>query len=132
LQGDPELRRTLWFLLGGKRGGENRARIIWSIHEKPSNINQLATELGLQYKAVQHHIRILVSSSLLVPSGEGYGSVYLLSRWFEHHFEEFEEICGKLGFGRSSAGTGRPFNSNGRGASDTSSGAPRETPGQPS
>jgi len=130
LQGDPELRRTLWFLLGGKRGGENRARIIWSIHEKPSNINQLATELGLQYKAVQHHIRILVSSSLLAPSGEGYGSVYLLSRWFEHHFEEFEEICGKLGFGRSSGETGRPFNSNRRGASDPSSGAPRETSGQ--
>jgi predicted transcriptional regulator len=102
LQEDPELRRTLWFLLGGKRGGENRARIIWSIHEKPSNINQLATELDLQYKAVQHHIRILVSSSLLAPSGEGYGAVYLLSQWFEHHFEEFEEICGKLGFGRNS------------------------------
>ena len=98
LQGDPELRRTLWFLLGGKRGGENRARIIWSLRNKPSNINQLATELDLQYKAVQHHIRILVGSSLLAPSGDGYGTVYLLSQWFEHHFVDFEVICEKLGF----------------------------------
>jgi len=98
MEEDPELRRTLWFLLGGKRGGENRARIIWSLRAKPSNMNQLATELGLQYKSVQHHIRILVGSSLLSPSGEGYGAVYLLTQWFEHHFAEFEQICSKLGF----------------------------------
>ena len=98
---DPELRRTLWFLLGGKRGGENRARIIWSLRRRPSNINQLATELGLQYKAVQHHIRILVGSSLLAASGEGYGTVYLPTQWFDHHFEMFEQICVKLGFGPS-------------------------------
>jgi predicted transcriptional regulator len=103
MEGDPELRRTLWFLLGGKRGGENRARIIWSLREKPSNINQLATQLDLQYKAVQHHIKILVGCSLLAPSGPGYGAVYLLSQWFEHHFEEFEQISQKLGFGPATA-----------------------------
>jgi len=100
---DPELRRTLWFLLGGKRGGENRARILWSLKARPSNINQLATELELQYKAVQHHIKILVGSSLLAPSGEGYGTVYLLTPWFEHHFEVFEQICSRLGFGSGGA-----------------------------
>ena len=101
MEEDPELRRTLWFLLGGKRGGENRARIIWSLRGRPSNMNQLATELGLQYKAVQHHIRILKGSSLVMASGEGYGAVYLLTQWFEHHFDVFEQICEKLGFGRS-------------------------------
>ena len=95
---DPELRRTLWFLLGGKRGGENRVRIIRSIREKPSNLNQLASELGFQYKTVQHHLRILVGSSLAVVSGEEYGAVYMLSPWFESHFETFEQICVRLGF----------------------------------
>jgi len=97
MQDDPELRRILWFLLGGKRGGENRARIIRRIKARPSNINQLATDLQLQYKAVQHHIRILVSSSLVVSSGEKYGTVYMPSPWFERHFEVFEQICAKLG-----------------------------------
>jgi len=107
MEEDPELRRTLWFLLGGKRGGENRARIIWSLQSKPSNINQLAMELGLQYKAVQHHIKILVGSSLLAPSGEGYGVVYLLTQWFEHHFAQFEQICAKLGFSNETAAAPR-------------------------
>jgi len=97
MQDDPELRRTLWFLLGGKRGGVNRARIIRSIREKPSNINQMAGELGLDYKAVQHHLRVLVESSLVVASGEKYGAVYSLTPWFEAHIEIFYTICIKLG-----------------------------------
>jgi len=100
MQDDPELRRTLWFLLGGKRGGVNRARIIRSIREKPSNINQMAGELGLDYKAVQHHLRVLVESSLVVASGDKYGAVYTLSPWFEAHIEAFDTICGKLGLSR--------------------------------
>jgi predicted transcriptional regulator len=95
---DPELRRLLWFLLGGKRGGENRARIIQIIRARPRNLNQLANELGLQYKAVQHHVRVLVSSSILISSGEKYGTIYMLSPWFEHHVEIFEEVCASIGF----------------------------------
>jgi len=98
MQEDPVLRRTLWFLLGGKRGGENRVRIIRSIRERPSNMNQLATELGVQYKTIQHHMKILMASSLVVTSGEGYGAVYALSPWFEGHVDTFEQICAKLGF----------------------------------
>ena len=95
---DPDFRRMLLFLLGGSRGGENRARIIRRLRAKPSNINQLAGDLGLQYKAIQHHIRILVSNSLLVTSGEKYGMIYSLNPWFEAHIDLFEQICGKLGF----------------------------------
>ncbi len=95
---DPEFRRLLLFLLGGSRGGENRARIIRRLRERPSNMNQLAGDLGLQYKAIQHHVRILLSSSLLVTSGERYGMVYSLNPWFEAHFDIFEQICAKLGF----------------------------------
>ncbi|MDA4121742.1 MAG: winged helix-turn-helix domain-containing protein [Thaumarchaeota archaeon] len=95
---DPELRRLLWFLLGGSRGGENRARIIRSLRAKPNNLNRLAGELDLQYKAVQHHMRILVSNSLVVTSGDKYGMQYSLNPWFEAHIEEFEQICEKLHF----------------------------------
>src|SRR3989442_595484 len=80
---DPELRRLLWFLLGGTVGGENRARVIYALRERPSNINQLAGKLSLQYKAVQHHIEVLKKNSLIVSSGEHYGITYMLSQWFE-------------------------------------------------
>jgi len=95
---DPELRRLLWFLLGGSRGGENRARIIHSLRSKPTNLNRLAGELGLQYKAVQHHMRILVANSLVVTSGEKYGMQYSLNPWFAAHIDVFEQICAKLNF----------------------------------
>ena len=94
---DPDLRRLLFFLLGGSRGGENRARIIRSLREKPSNMNQLAGQLNLQYKAIQHHIRILTNSSLLVSSGEKYGTIYSLTPWFEAHIDIFYQVCEKLG-----------------------------------
>jgi predicted transcriptional regulator len=94
---DPDLRRLLMFLLGGSRGGENRARIIRRLHEQPSNMNQLSTHLGLQYKAIQHHIRILARNSLLATSGERYGLVYSLTPWFEAHIEVFDQVCEKLG-----------------------------------
>lgn len=94
---DPEFRRLLLFLLGGSRGGENRARIIRRLRAKPSNMNQLAGDLGLQYKAIQHHVRILMSNSLLVTSGEKYGMIYSLNPWFEAHIDIFEQVCAKLG-----------------------------------
>ena len=93
---DPELRRLLWFLLGGSRGGTNRARIISRLRDKPSNQNQLAGDLGLQYKAVQHHIKILLRNSLIVGTGERYGVTYSLSPWMESKYDAFLEVSGKL------------------------------------
>lgn len=98
MQDDLELRGLLWFLLGGTRGGENRARIIQKIRVRPSNMNQLANELNLQYKAVQHHIKVLHRSSLVIGSGEKYGMTYSLSSWMNGHLGIFDEICATLGF----------------------------------
>lgn len=95
---DPELRRLLWYLLGGTRGGENRARIIRELRNRPSNLNQLANKLSLEYRAVKHHIDVLLKNSLVVTKGEHYGMTYFLNPWLESRIELFEEICGKLNF----------------------------------
>jgi predicted transcriptional regulator len=95
---DPDLRRLLWFLLGGSRGGENRARIINYLKKRPSNLNQLANELRLQYKLIQHHVKVLKRNSLVVTSGEGYGTMYFLNPWLEAHIQIFEEVCERLHF----------------------------------
>jgi predicted transcriptional regulator len=98
MRDDPELRRLLWFLLGGSRGGPSRARIIQLLRDKPRNQNQLATDLGLQYKAVQHHVRVLVKSALIVGTGEKYAITYSLTPWLESGMELFDDICKKLAF----------------------------------
>jgi DNA-binding transcriptional ArsR family regulator len=95
---DPELRRLLWHLLGGARGGENRARIIDELRRRPTNLNQLATRLGLEYRSIQHHINILKKNSIVVSQGEKYGMTYFLSPWIEANISTFNEICEKLRF----------------------------------
>jgi predicted transcriptional regulator len=93
---DPELRRLLWYLLGGTRGGENRARIIFELKNRPSNLNQLANRLNLEYRSIQHHMEVLRKNQLITTQGEHYGLTYFLSPWLETHFEIFSEITKSL------------------------------------
>ena len=93
---DPTVKRLLWFIFAGSRGGMNRLKIITSLKEKPLNINQLAKELGLDYKAIQHHIRILEKNNLVTKVGEKYGITYFISTFLEVNMETFDEIARKL------------------------------------
>ncbi|HKW04215.1 MAG TPA: winged helix-turn-helix domain-containing protein [Nitrososphaerales archaeon] len=95
---DPQFRRLLWEVLGATRGGENRARIIHDLRKRPKNLNQLATNLNLNYRAIQHHIEVLRKNNLVFPQGERYGLIYFLNQWLEAHYNLFEEICTKLNF----------------------------------
>ena len=67
---DREAKRLLWYLFAGSRGGENRIKIIDLIKEQPHNINQLAEALGVDYKAVQHHIGVLEKNNMVTKIGE--------------------------------------------------------------
>lgn len=95
---DPELRRLLWYLLGGTRGGENRAKVIRAIRERPRNLHQLAMDLGFEYNLVQHHVGVLKRNSLVIGAGERYGMTYSLTPWFENHFDVFEVVAAELKF----------------------------------
>jgi predicted transcriptional regulator len=93
---DSDVKRLLWFVFSGSRGGLNRLKIISKIKENPSNINQLAKELNLDYKAIQHHIRVLEKNNLISKIGEKYGMTYFVSTFLEVNMETFEEIEEKL------------------------------------
>lgn len=96
---DSELKRLLWFVLGGARGGENRARIINELRVRPQNMNQLAERLGVDYRTITHHMRVLTSNSLVIAQGEKYGAVYFLSPRLESGLSIFREVCNALKFG---------------------------------
>ena len=93
---DPHARRLLWFVFTGLRGGLNRLRIITALKEKPQNTNQLANELGLDYKAIQHHINVLEKNNLISKEGEKYGITFFISTFLEVNMETFDEIANKL------------------------------------
>ena len=93
---DPSSKRLLWFLFAGSRGGLNRLRIVNVLKETPLNANQLAKELGLDYKAIQHHIRVLEKNNIITKAGEKYGVTYFISTFLEVNMESFDEIVQKL------------------------------------
>ena len=93
---DPDAKRLLWFVFAGSRGGLNRLKIISKLRENPFNTNQLAKEMGLDYKAIQHHIRVLEKNNMITKVGEKYNVIYFISTYLEVNMEAFEEIEGKL------------------------------------
>ncbi len=93
---DQELKRVLWYVLGGARGGENRARIINELAIRPMNLNQLAEKLGVDYRTVVHHANVLKMNSLVVVEGEKYGAMYFISPRLQAGMGIFAEITTKL------------------------------------
>ncbi|MFY3740147.1 MAG: putative transcriptional regulator [Candidatus Nitrosomirales archaeon] len=94
---DPSAKRLFWYLFAGARGGENRIKIIMFLKEKPYNTNQLAEAMGLDYKAIQHHLDVLTKNNLIVKQGEKYGVLFFISPYLEVNMDAFEEICNKIG-----------------------------------
>lgn len=95
---DAHLKRVLWYVLAGTRGGMMRIRIINLIRERPYNANQLKEEMGVDYKTIQHHLKVLMENRILTTSEEKkYGAVYFLSPLVENNIHIIEEIISKLG-----------------------------------
>jgi predicted transcriptional regulator len=94
--GDPHTKRLLWFIFAGSKGGLNRLKIIKILRDNPMNTNQLANNLGFDYKAIQHHLKILEKNNLIVKSGEKYAVLYFIAPLLEVNLEIFDEIAQKL------------------------------------
>jgi predicted transcriptional regulator len=93
---DRETRKLLLYLFTGTKGGYTRLRIIMLLTERPFNTHQLSKELGLDYKAIQHHIRTLERDNIISRTGEKYGAVFRLSTFLEVNIEAFNEIILKI------------------------------------
>lgn len=104
LYGEKYLKRLLWYLLGGTRGGANRAEILKALLDRPLNPNQLAETLKVDYKTIQHHLRVLEENGLVTSSEKGaYGAVILLTSKMEEAVPVLEEIWSKIGRTKISA-----------------------------
>src|SRR5437879_13146899 len=91
------LRRLLWYLLGGTRGGPNRAEIIKTLQNRPCNAHQLAEALKVDYKTILHHLKILKENGLITPSEEGaYGAVLFLTLKMEAALHILAVILSKV------------------------------------
>jgi len=91
------MKRVLWWLIAGTKGGVNRARIINALNDRPYNANQLSTVLELDYKTIRHHLKVLSENNVVISTGSGYGAMYFLSPAMEENYTLFEEIWEKIG-----------------------------------
>lgn len=89
---DPDIIRLLWFLFAGTRGGDNRIKILDLLIKKPLNINKISEDLQLDYKTIQHHIRILEKNNLVTKVGDKYGILYFISNYMEKNIESYYNV----------------------------------------
>jgi DNA-binding transcriptional ArsR family regulator len=90
------MEKALWYLLAGTRGGENRARIIRALDDRPRNANQLSEALDVDYNTVRHHLDMLLDHDVIEKGGADYGAMYFLTDQFDHHREIFETITEQM------------------------------------
>jgi DNA-binding transcriptional ArsR family regulator len=91
------IERVLWWLVAGTKGGGTRAMVIAALKEMPRNANQLANDLGLDYKTIRHHIGVLAKNGIVTATGKGYGTTYFLCSDVNMSYPLFEEIWKKIG-----------------------------------
>jgi DNA-binding transcriptional ArsR family regulator len=73
----PGFRSLMWYLLFGTRGGPNRRRLLEELVRTPANAHQLAETLGLDYRTVRHHLRLLERHGAVTrPVGDAYATPY--------------------------------------------------------
>ena len=92
------LRHILWQTFAGTRGGITRVQIIQLLRKRPYNVNQLHEKLQMDYKTIQHHIRVLTRNNIIATENRNrYGSMYFLSPLFERNIKMLDEILDKTG-----------------------------------
>jgi DNA-binding transcriptional ArsR family regulator len=95
---DPAFKRVLMYLLVGTKGGFNRGLMIKLLKDEPMNANKIGERLALDYKTIQHHLKILQENNIVVTSTAGtYGAMYFLTPYVEKHMSVLEEIWARFG-----------------------------------
>ena len=93
---DKQTKKLLLYLFTSTRGGLSRLRIIIHLLEQPCNTHQLAKKLDLDYKAVQHHMKVLEKNNMVSKIGEKYGAIFHLSNFLEINIGALDEAIEKL------------------------------------
>jgi predicted ArsR family transcriptional regulator len=88
--------RLLWYVFAGSRGGPTRIRLMRCLLDQPRNTNQLAKDLGMDYKTIDYQLRVLKKHTYAVSRTKGYGRPWEPSRNFLATLDEFEAVAHKV------------------------------------
>lgn len=87
--------QVLYWLISGSKGGLSRAKILYSLEKEPMNSHALSQKVKLDYKTVQHHLKVLSENQLVVKTGGRYGQVFFLSPELKENWSLFKKMFDK-------------------------------------
>jgi predicted transcriptional regulator len=93
---DPHMMELFSSVFTGMSGRYTRMRIICAITEEPLNARELSKKLELDYKTIQHNIKVLESNSLIVRVGEGYGDLFFPSDLISSNLPTLYKVIKKV------------------------------------
>jgi len=74
------MKRILWWLIAGTKGGKTRAELIEELSKNPANANQLTERLGYDYKTVRHHLNVLIKNGIIkIEKNKNNNAIYFIS-----------------------------------------------------
>ena len=92
----PETKKVFWNLFASSRGAANRIKIMMLLRKRPSNTNQISTNIEIDYKCASHHLKALEENHL-VEKLHSYGmTTFFVSPLFEENQQIFNEIITKV------------------------------------
>ena len=77
-------------------GRYTRMRIICAITEEPMNTLELSKKLEMDYKTMQHNIKILENNNLIDRQGEGYGDIFFPSELLSSNIPTLYKVIRKV------------------------------------
>ena len=93
---DRHTKKMFLYLFTSTRGGFTRMRIIMTLLDKPRNTHQISQILDLDYKAIQHHMKVLEKNNMVFKVGKKYGAMFHLSLFLETNINVLDEAIDKL------------------------------------
>jgi DNA-binding transcriptional ArsR family regulator len=96
IKADPHLKDLFSSVFTGMSGRYTRMRIICAITEVPMNSLELSKKLNLDYKTIQHNIKVLESNSLIDREGEGYGDIFFASELISSNLPTLYKVIRKV------------------------------------
>lgn len=96
-ESDENFSRLCFWLFFATRGGRTRLMIMQSLMKEPMNANRLSSELGLNYRTVEHHLRVLAGNGLVTVVGKRYGETYFPSQKVTENGHCIKDVVEKYG-----------------------------------
>lgn len=93
---DPHMKELFASVFTGMSGRYTRMRIICAITEEPLNARELSKKLELDYKTIQHNIKVLEGNNLILRVGEGYGDLFFPSDLISSNLPTLYKVIKKV------------------------------------